>query len=137
MATKPDERAPSLRVLDRIRATPTGRLILKIAIGTVGTLVVAAGLVLIPFPGPGWAIVILGLAIWSLEFAWAQRLLEFTKRHVLGWTAWIARQTMPVRAVVGLVGLLFVLAIVWASVRVSFDLDLIQWVRDQLTGPGM
>lgn len=135
MATKPDEPAPNVRVLDRIRATPTGRLTLKIAIGTVGTLVVAAGVVLIPFPGPGWAVVILGLAIWALEFAWAKRLLDFTKRHVLGWTAWIKRQTLPVRGVVGLAGLVFVAGVVWASVRVSFDIDLVQWIHDRLTGP--
>lgn len=137
MATKPDEPAPNVRVLDRIRATPTGRLTLKIAIGTVGTLVVAAGVVLIPFPGPGWAVVILGLAVWALEFAWAKRLLDFTKRHVLGWTAWIKRQTLPVRGVVGLVGLVFVAGVVWASVRVSFDIDLVQWIHDRLTGPGV
>ena len=137
MATKPDERAPHVRVLDRIRATPTGRLTVKIAIGTIGTLVVAAGIVLIPFPGPGWAVVILGLAIWSLEFAWAQRLLEFTKRHVLGWSAWIRRQPPAMRAAVGLAGLVFVAGVVWASVRVSFDVDLVQVVRDWLTGPDM
>ena len=136
MTTKPDEGAAGVRVLDRFRATPTGRLSLKIAIGAVGTLVVAAGIVLIPFPGPGWAIVILGLAIWALEFAWAQRLLELTNRHVRGWTAWIARQTLAVRAVVGAVGLVFVAGIVWASVRVSFDLDLVEVVHDWLAGSG-
>ena len=135
MTTKPDEGASGVRVLDRFRTTSTGRLTLKIAIGTIGTLVVGAGIVLIPFPGPGWAIVILGLAIWALEFAWAQNLLEFTKRHVRGWTAWIRRQTLPVRGVVGIVGLIFVAGIVWASVRVSFDVDLVQVVHDWLTGP--
>jgi len=103
MATKPNERAPNVRVLDRIRATPTGRLTLKIAIGTVGTLVVVAGIVLIPFPGPGWAIVILGLAIWAVEFAWAKNLLEFTKRNVKAWTSWIGRQSLPMRGLIGIV----------------------------------
>lgn len=136
MTPKPDEGASGVRVLDRFRTTPTGRLTLKIAIGTIGTLVVATGIVLIPFPGPGWAIVILGLAIWALEFVWAQSLLEFTKRHVRGWTSWIARQTLAMRAVIGLLGLIFVAGIVWASVRVSFDLDLVQVVRDWLAGSG-
>ncbi len=135
MSAKLDEGAPGVRVLDRIRATPTGRLSLKIAIGTVGTLVVAIGIVLIPFPGPGWAIVILGLAIWALEFAWAKSLLEFTRRHVRNWTHWIGRQSIAVRVLIGVVGLIFVAAIVWASVRVSFDFDLIQWLRDALTDP--
>jgi uncharacterized protein (TIGR02611 family) len=127
---KPDEDRSAVGVLDKVRATPTGRLALKIGIGTLGGLVVAIGIVLIPFPGPGWAIVILGLAIWALEFAWAKNLLEFTKRHVRSWTHWIARQTLPVRILVGLVGLIFVGAIVWTSIRVSFGVDLIAAGRD-------
>lgn len=124
MTTKPDEHPTRLGVLDRIRANPTGRLSLKIGVGVLGTIVVAAGIVMIPFPGPGWAVVILGLAIWAIEFHWARRLLEFTKKHVTSWTHWIGRQTLPVRALLGLLGFVFVCAIVWASVRVSFGIDL-------------
>jgi uncharacterized protein (TIGR02611 family) len=133
MTTKPDERTSPVGVLDRIRANPTGRLTLKIGIGVLGGLVVALGIVLIPFPGPGWAIVILGLAIWALEFVWAKHLLEFTKRHVLSWTHWVGRQSLPVRALIGLVGMIFVGAVVWVSVKLSFGVDLIQvvlgWLR--------
>jgi uncharacterized protein (TIGR02611 family) len=124
MATKPDESGPVVGVLDRIRGNRTGRLALRIGVGTLGTLVVALGIVLIPFPGPGWAIVILGLAIWSVEFAWAKRVLEFTKRHVQAWTHWVTRQSLSMRAVIGVVGMIFVSAIVWASVRLSFGIDL-------------
>jgi uncharacterized protein (TIGR02611 family) len=130
LGVKLDERDSGVGVLDRIRKNPTGRLILRIAIGTLGTLVVVLGFVLIPFPGPGWAIVILGLAIWSLEFVWAKSLLDFTKRNVRSWTRWIGRQSLPVRAVIAVAGLIFVTAIVWASVRVSFGVDLVAVVRD-------
>ena len=130
MATKPDDDASSVGVLDRIRANPTGRLALKISIGVLGTIVVAVGIVLIPFPGPGWAIVILGLAIWAVEFAWARHLLEFTKRHVQSWTHWIARQTWPVKCVVAVVSFVFVSAIVWTSVKLSLGIDLAQVVLD-------
>jgi uncharacterized protein (TIGR02611 family) len=131
---KPDEDRSSPGLLDRIRANHTGRLALRIGVGILGTLVVALGIVLIPFPGPGWAIVILGLAIWAIEFTWAQNLLEFTKRHVRSWTHWIARQNWPIRVLVGIVGLIFVAGIVWGSVRLSFGVDLIaegrQWLAD-------
>jgi uncharacterized protein (TIGR02611 family) len=133
MSAKPDGDRSGVGVLDRIRGNPTGRLALKITIGVLGGLVVALGIVLIPFPGPGWAIVILGLAIWAVEFAWARNLLEFTKRHVQSWTRWIGRQSWPIRAVVGVVGLIFVSAIVWISVRMSLGVDLIAVVRRWLT----
>ena len=132
MTTKLDERTSRVGVLDRIRANPTGRLTLKIGIGVLGGLVVALGIVLIPFPGPGWAIVILGLAIWALEFVWARHLLEFTKRHVLSWTHWVGRQSLPVRCVVGVAGMLFVGAVVWVSVKLSFGVDLITVIGDWL-----
>ena len=133
MGTKPDEDQSAVGVLDKIRATPTGRLAIKIAIGAVGTLVIGIGIVLIPFPGPGWAIVILGLAVWSLEFAWAKNMLEFTKRHVQSWTHWIARQSWPVRLLVGAAGLVFVSAVVWGSLKMSLGIDLIAETRDWLT----
>jgi uncharacterized protein (TIGR02611 family) len=122
--TDRDDEGPVSSLLDRIRANRTSRLILRIGIGVLGALVVALGIVLIPFPGPGWAIVILGLAIWAIEFVWAKNLLEFTKRHVQSWTRWVGRQSIPVRALLGVVGTIFVAFIVWASVRVSFDVDL-------------
>jgi uncharacterized protein (TIGR02611 family) len=132
MSGKPDERGSGVDVLDRIRRTPSGRMALKIAIGTLGTLVVALGLLLIPFPGPGWAIVILGLAIWALEFAWAKNLLQFTKRHVQSWTRWVRRQSLSVRVFIGLLGLIFVAGVVWSSVWLSFGVNLVDVVRDWL-----
>ena len=133
MGTKADEDRSPMGVLDKIRANPTGRVALRIGIGVLGALVIALGIVLIPFPGPGWAIVILGLAIWAIEFTWAKRVLEFTKRNVKAWTSWIGRQNLPVRLLVGVLGLIFVAAIVWASVRISFGVDLIHVIRDWLS----
>lgn len=121
-------------VLDRIRANPTGRLALKIGVGVLGGLVVALGIVLIPFPGPGWAIVILGLAIWAVEFVWARHLLQFTKRHVQAWTHWVLKQSLPVRAVIGLVGFVFICAVVWLSVKLTMHIDLAVVIRDFLAG---
>src|SRR5689334_22172868 len=74
------ERAQLLR--SRIRAVPGGRTFLRVTIATLGAAVVALGLVLVPLPGPGWAIVFFGLAIWALEFAWAARLLGWVRRQV-------------------------------------------------------
>jgi uncharacterized protein (TIGR02611 family) len=134
MVMKPDEDRASVGVLDRIRSTSTGRMALKIGVGLLGGIVVAVGIVLIPFPGPGWAIVILGLAIWAIEFHWARNLLEFTKRHVQSWTHWIGRQSWPVRILVGAVGMVFVAGVVWLSVKLSLGIDLMVEARKLLTG---
>ena len=136
MSTKPDEQDSPVGGLDRIRANPTGRLALKIGIGVIGGLVVALGIVLIPFPGPGWAIVILGLAIWAVEFVWAKNLLAFTKRHVQSWTHWIGRQSLPMRVVIGVLGMIFVAAVVWASVRMSFGIDIAKVAWEWVIGLG-
>ncbi|SRR2546426_4423857 len=52
----------------------------RIAVTVVGFAVVLIGIILIPLPGPGWAIVFGGLAILATEYVWAQRLLNYAKR---------------------------------------------------------
>jgi uncharacterized protein (TIGR02611 family) len=118
-------RREQLRALrHRVRSTRTGRLTLQIVVGVFGALVVAIGIVLIPFPGPGWLIVLGGLAIWAIEFVWAQRLLQFTRDRLERWWHWLGRQHWSVRILAGLVGLVFVCLVVWLSLLVSLDVHL-------------
>ena len=127
MAKDPTEPVTRPGVMDRarltlqvIRANPTGAIALKILIAVLGGLVVAVGIVLIPLPGPGWAIVILGLIIWAVEFVWARHLLQFTRNKLRVWTSWIGRQSWPVRLLIGAVGLVFVAAVLITTLRFSF-----------------
>lgn len=80
----------------------------RIAVGIVGGLIVAFGLATIPLPGPGWLTVIAGLVVLASEFTWAERLLQFTKRHVRTWTDWVGRQPMWVRVLLALATAAFV-----------------------------
>ncbi|WP_425582626.1 PGPGW domain-containing protein [Streptosporangium longisporum] len=41
---------------------------LKIVIGVVGAVLVIGGLIMVPFPGPGWLVVFAGLACWPPSF---------------------------------------------------------------------
>ncbi|MEU1606669.1 TIGR02611 family protein [Micromonospora matsumotoense] len=111
--------------LDLIRANPTGRVALKIFIAVAGALVVTVGIALIPLPGPGWLIVIAGLAIWAVEFHWARRLLGFTRRHVHAWTRWATTRSLAVRFLLGSVGLVFVAVVLWLSLKYSLGIDLV------------
>jgi uncharacterized protein (TIGR02611 family) len=90
----------------RVHGLPGGPLIWKIVIGVIGGAVVLLGLLLIPLPGPGWALVFVGLAVWATEFVWAQRLLRWARQLLRDWTAWAKRQHLAVRLLLGLVGLL-------------------------------
>ncbi|GLI02697.1 hypothetical protein Pa4123_79750 [Phytohabitans aurantiacus] len=118
--------------LEVIRANPTGRIALKVFIGVAGLLVVALGAALIPLPGPGWLIVLGGIGIWAIEFSWARKLLEFTRRNLRKWTGWVTRQSWPVRLLLGLVGMIFVGAVVWLTVRFSFGIDLVASVLNYI-----
>ena len=102
-------------VHERVHATRAGRLTMRILIGFVGAAVVLIGLIVVPLPGPGWLIVLAGLAILSLEFAWAQRLMHFTRTQLERWWHWLGRQHPAVRALAGLVGLLFAGTVAWLS----------------------
>lgn len=115
--------------LERVRRTRSGRLTLKVVIGVLGFAVIALGIVLIPFPGPGWAIVLAGLGILALEYAWAHNLFAFTKRQLTRWVKWIGRQHWAVKFLIGLAGMVFVACVVWASVWMSFDVNLFTEAR--------
>lgn len=55
---------------------PALRLLWRVLVGTVGTVIFCAGLVFFVTPGPGIASLLLGLLILSTEFRWAHRLLH-------------------------------------------------------------
>ncbi|HEU5111639.1 MAG TPA: TIGR02611 family protein, partial [Micromonosporaceae bacterium] len=108
-----------------VRANPLGDLAVKVLIATLGAIVVVVGVVLIPLPGPGCLIVILGLTIWAIEFVWAKHLLRFTRARVRQWTEWVKRRSLPVRLLLGLVGMIFIGAVLVLSLRYSFGIDVI------------
>jgi len=128
--TPPPHRPAGLKArlritLELIRANPSGRIALRTIVAILGALVVLIGLVLVPLPGPGWLIVIGGLAIWAVEFQWARRLLVFTRRQVQAWTQWIGRQSWPLRLVIGATGILFVATVIWLSLKLGLGIDLV------------
>ncbi len=84
----------------------------KVLIGIVGGLVVVVGLIMIPYPGPGWLVVFAGLAILATEFTFASKLLDFAKGKYDQWVDWLKRQNTFVRiAVLGFTGLVIVVTL--------------------------
>jgi uncharacterized protein (TIGR02611 family) len=95
-----------------------GLLIWKAGVGVVGGIVVVGGLLLIPLPGPGWAIVFLGLAVWATEFLWAKRLLAYGRQILRRWTAWVKAQSLFVRILIGIAGLAVLAGLAYLGWRI-------------------
>jgi uncharacterized protein (TIGR02611 family) len=91
----------------------------RVCVGIVGGLIVAVGLVTIPLPGPGWLTVIAGLFVLATEFLLAERLLEFTKRHVKRWTEWVRRQPLWVRVLITVATVAFVYGVLVVTLHVT------------------
>jgi uncharacterized protein (TIGR02611 family) len=114
---------------ERIRARRSTRHLYQVLIALLGGSIVVGGLFLVPLPGPGWLIVILGLAVLASEFAWAHRLLQFVKQTLTNWTRWLREQALWVRLSVTLATFAFVLSVVWAVLRVG---GVPGWVPDSI-----
>ncbi len=90
----------------------------RVCVGIVGALIVVVGLVTIPLPGPGWFTVLAGLFVLATEFLWAERLLEFTRRHVKRWTDWVKARPVWVRLLIGLATAAFVYGVLVVTLHV-------------------
>lgn len=55
----------------------------RFAVGSLGFLVVAVGIVLMPLPGPGVLIVLVGVLILATQFEWAERRVDQVKDAAL------------------------------------------------------
>ena len=74
------ERRPRPKLIEKLearRATHRERSrLFRIGFGIVGALVLLGGVVMLVTPGPAFVLIPIGLAMLSLEFVWAERLLE-------------------------------------------------------------
>jgi uncharacterized protein (TIGR02611 family) len=113
------ERVAESRWRRRIAARRSLDAPYRAGVGVVGGLVVGVGIITIPLPGPGWLTVIAGLFVLATEFAWAERLLEFTRRHVTRWTDWLGRQSVLVRLAVAVLTAAFVYGVLAVTLHVT------------------
>ncbi|MEI7539656.1 MAG: TIGR02611 family protein [Candidatus Saccharibacteria bacterium] len=101
----------------------------KLAIAIAGTIVVLLGIVMIPYPGPGWLVVFAGLAILATEFAAAQKILDKVRGKYDEWQLWLGRQNLFIRIIVLSFTGLVILITAWllnsfGVVNRVFNLDL-------------
>jgi uncharacterized protein (TIGR02611 family) len=72
----------------------------KIGTAIVGGLVTILGLILIPYPGPGWLVVFAGLAILATEFQFAAKALSWLKQKYEMWQEWLKKQPKVIQILV-------------------------------------
>jgi hypothetical protein len=107
---------PPLGPRARLRAHPVGSLVLKSVVFVLGLLFIALGGVLVVLPGPlTIPPVLLGLYIWSTEFAWAERLRA--RVAVQARVAWEATKRRPIHAAGATVAGLLLVAAALVAVR--------------------
>jgi uncharacterized protein (TIGR02611 family) len=120
---------------DRLRERPRLEFFYRIAVGVVGLAVFGLGIVAIPYPGPGWAIVFIGLGILATEFDWARRLLAFAKERYDQVMDWFHRQPAYVQILGGLLTALVVFATLWLFGAVDWAGELLGVNSDWLNSP--
>jgi uncharacterized protein (TIGR02611 family) len=59
------------------------RLLRRIAVTIVGTVILAVGVVLLVAPGPGLLVIALALAVFAIEYRWARRRLADVQERAL------------------------------------------------------
>jgi uncharacterized protein (TIGR02611 family) len=54
----------------------------RVVVAVLGLALIIAGIPMVPLIGPGWAVIFIGLFLWSTEFLWARRVTQFVKAEV-------------------------------------------------------
>ncbi|MEU6132144.1 TIGR02611 family protein [Saccharopolyspora sp. NPDC047091] len=112
-ATRPSLRDRYRARRDRARRSRAADLAWRAGIGIAGTAVLVAGIIMIPYPGPGWVVAFAGLAVLGTEFATARRALAFLRHRYDRWNEWQRGRHPAVRLLLLAATAAVVLGTVW------------------------
>ena len=107
----------------------------RVAVAVVGGIVFAAGVVMIPYPGPGWAVLFLGLGILATEFRWAANVLRWTKWQYNRLMAWQRAQPRWLRALMVFFVTAFTALTLWLLGVFALAGRLVGWDEPLLRSP--
>jgi uncharacterized protein (TIGR02611 family) len=123
------ERRPRPKLIEKLEAKrethrERNRLV-RIGFGVAGVLILLGGVVMLVTPGPAFVLIPIGLAMLSLEFVWAERLLERSLEQAQIAQEKAAQTTRTQRILGGIAALLAVtacvLAVLWWDIPVLPD----------------
>jgi uncharacterized protein (TIGR02611 family) len=124
-----------VRWRDRLRERPRVDFFYRMTVGVVGLAVFGLGILAIPYPGPGWAIVFIGLGILATEFDWARRLLTYAKERYDKGMDWFHRQGKVVQILGGLLTALIVAGTLWLVGALDWSAELVGIDQPWLNSP--
>jgi uncharacterized protein (TIGR02611 family) len=137
---KQDEERPNLRRRwarwrDRLRERRKAEFVYRTVVAVIGLVVLGVGIVAIPYPGPGWAIVFVGLGILATEFDWARRLLAYARARYDKVMEWFHRQHGGVQILGGVFTALIVAGTLWLLGALDWSAELVGIDQEWLNSP--
>ena len=121
---------------DRLRDRRRAEFVYRIVVGVLGLAILGVGILAIPYPGPGWAIVFVGLAILATEFDWARRLLAYTRDRYDKVMAWFKAQGLWVQVLGAAFTAAVVLATLWLLGALGWAVGLVgveaRWLKSPI-----
>jgi uncharacterized protein (TIGR02611 family) len=121
---------------DRLRDRPRAEFGYRIAVAVIGLAILGVGVLAIPYPGPGWAIVFIGLGILATEFDWARRLLAYARERYDKVMAWFKAQGLWVRVLGAAVTAAVVIATLWLLGALGWTAELVgiehRWLKSPI-----
>jgi uncharacterized protein (TIGR02611 family) len=124
-----------LQSRNRLRERPLADFSYRVGVAVVGLSVLFVGIAAIPYPGPGWAIVFLGLAILATEFYWARRTLTFTRARYDSAMAWFRGRPWWVQTVAAVLTGACVVATLWLFGVIAWSASLVGLEHPMLRSP--
>lgn len=107
----------------------------RIAVGVVGTAILVVGILAIPYPGPGWAIVFVGLAVLATEFAWAKGVLAYTRKRYDAFMDWFKRQGLWIQVLGAVFTAAIVVGTLWLLGAIDFAGELLGVEHEWMDSP--
>jgi len=134
-AERPGLKRRWARWRDRLRERRSVDFGYRIGVGVVGTAVLIVGILAIPYPGPGWAIVFVGLAILATEFDWAKSALHYIRKRYDAFMDWFKRQGLWVQVLGAVFTAAVVVVTLWLFGAIDFAGEVVDIEQDWMDSP--
>jgi len=108
----------------------------RVLIGFLGWTIILLGIVLLPLPGPGWAIIFIGISVLATRYKWAKQLHHYGHDTYAYWRAWMKRQPPWIDFLFWLLSVMTLFIVFWFSGFLALAGDFVDldwgWTRSPI-----